>query len=927
VLTPLLKTKLYIPPPRPYFVSRPWLTEMLDQGLRPGHKLSLISTPAGYGKTTLLVEWIHNVIQNGVNAVWLSLDKGDNDPFRFWCYVLTALNKIPQLQQTDIGESALAMLQSHQPPPIDSVLIGLINEIARIPEPMVLVMDDLHLVIESVIHAQLTTLLEHLRSDTGGLHLVIATRRDPPWPMARLRAKGELLEIRTQDLRFTQDESAQFLTQAIGFELSPENISALDERTEGWIAGLQMAALSIKERQDLSRFVASFTGSHRFILDYLVEEVIDRQPPDIQEFLLKTSILERMSAPLCEVVVHAERKETLPAADTLREAAGPDYQAILTYLEQRNLFLTPLDDKRRWYRYHHLFADLLRNRLKKIYPGEVRDLHRRASAWYEDNNWVTEAVKHALEAEDTARVARLVEQNAFSMLDRGEMSTLLGWLEMIPVDIRRARPWMGLAHAWVLVYDGQLEGTEEELQRVEKALTVLGSVEQERAAGHISAIRAYAAWIRGDGEKAEYFARQALTQLPEEELTVRALTGTTLAGALMQCDDLDGASQLQGDAILRSQASGNTHVYMLSVSMFAFLLIQQGRMYEAEALCRQALASAAEQAGRRGGQSPAIAQVYAMLSAVRQARNELESAVSLAQKGLDLSKRWTQADTLTVNYVYLADALIAAGDLVGASDAVQGCKQLGYVSSWFDAIVGRQEATLMLAIGDIPAAVRWAEQRGMDYQDPIPQPRRSAYRVFARILVAQGKLDEASLLLDRLIEANERTGAFGSLVRVLTIKALVMDKLGNEIDALAVLDRALGLAEPERIMRPFLGVGEEMVPMLQKAAARRTTPKYTRELLLLLKADSGLAEALNDRDRGTGEDVSMDAQEWPVESLTKREMEVLRLLNTRLSVPEIAREMYVAPSTIRTHIRNIYSKLDVHSRFELVHRAKDLGLI
>ena len=916
MLAPLLNTKLYIPALRSNVVKRDRLLDQLDDGLSQDRKLSLISAPAGYGKTTLVIDWLHELQQRGVGVAWLTLDRMDNAPLRFWAYFLSALRTIPQLEQVGLGESALVSLQSKQPPSMETLLSSLINELVLISECVVLALDDMHLVTDSLVHETLTDLMEHLPRGFG-LHLVIAARSDPPWPIARFRSRGELTEVRVHDLRFTAEEAALFFKQPFDLELSPQDIDTLEERTEGWITGLQMAAISMRGghhflgQQRPEDFIKTFTGSHRYVLDYLIEEVFSQQPPEIQNFLLKTSILDRLSASLCDAVCDGTHSKTL-----------------LSQIEESNLFLMPLDDNRLWYRYHQLFADLLQARLRQDMPDQIPGLHQRASAWFEEQGWVVESVRHALAADDIALAARLIEENAFTLLDQGDIISLPDWLDEIPGDLRQARPWLAIARAWMQVYAGRLDANAAEIKQIEQQLPVMEIDEQNRASGHINAIRAYASWIHGDGESAITYARRALEQLPDDELAVRALVATTLAQGLVQVDDLPGASRLRERAIAWSRASGNIHVYMLAASGFSFILLQQGWLTEAETLCRQALQAAGDKAGGPSGQSPAVAQVYAILSSVLLIRNEIKEAVMLAREGLRLGKRWAQADTLTVNYVYLAEALIVAGDLEGAASAIDGAKRVGkHVSGWFDTIVGREEAEYFLVRGDLRAAVHWAESRDMDYRDDVPQPSRSAYRTLVKVLIAQGRLGEASTLVDRLIDKAESTGASAVLVGLLLLKAVVLSKQGKHEDATTVLGRALELAEPERITLPFLRSGEPIVSLLQNSFARGITPYFTRDLLALLESEPIPAGSHSGSLPDGWKTPAADNRRRLVEPLTARELDVMRLLNSGLSIPEIAREMYVAPSTIRTHVRNIYSKFDVHTRYEAVQRAKYLEII
>ncbi|MGD9002616.1 MAG: AAA family ATPase, partial [Anaerolineae bacterium] len=463
--TSLLKTKLYIPPLRSELVLRPHLVDRLDGGFRRGRKLILVAAPAGYGKTTLLSEWI---TQRDLRprVAWVSLDVDDNDPARFWTYVAAALQTV----QEDIQGLAPAAFQSPNPPPIESTLTSLLNQIAEVPDPLVLILDDYHMIQTSAIHDALSFLLENL---PPRMHLVIATRADPPLPIPRLRGRGQLTELYQSDLRFTSQEAADFLNRAMGLDLSVEDVAALEKRTEGWIAGLQMAAVSMRGRDDIAGFVRAFTGSHRYILDYLGEEVLGQQPEGVREFLLQTAILDRLTAPLCDAVVG---RATL---DKARDGS----QAMLEYMESNNLFIVALDDQRRWYRYHRLFADLLLRQLQRQRPDLVPQLHRRASEWNEANSLTGAAVTHALAAEDFGRVAHLLEQAAWPMLTRGEMTTLLGWLDALPEDAVRARPRLGILRAWALALTGQLD----------EADSYLSGAEARYGRGEVAAVRGYIA--------------------------------------------------------------------------------------------------------------------------------------------------------------------------------------------------------------------------------------------------------------------------------------------------------------------------------------------------------------------------------------------------------------------------------------------------
>ncbi|MBC8450567.1 MAG: hypothetical protein H8D78_22765 [Chloroflexi bacterium] len=495
MISPLLSTKLYVPPVRPELVPRPRLIERLNAGLH--RKLTLVSAPAGFGKTTLLSEWTQ---QSEFSVAWVSLDRDDSDPARFWAYFIAALQTV----QADVGEGALAVFQSPQPPPIEAILTTLINEIATLPDPFALVLDDYHLIQAQPIHSALAFLLDHLPPQ---IHLVIAGRADPPLPLARLRGRGQLTELRETDLRFTLDEAATFLNQVMGLGLSAEDVAALEARTEGWIAGLQMAALSMRGRKDIPGFIAAFTGSHRYILDYLMEEVFQQQSADVQDFLLKTSILERFTAPLCDAI--AERE---------------DSHDVLLALERANLFIVPLDESRQWYRYHRLFADLLRHRLQIAGPQDlVPHLHTRASQWYEAEGFAAGAVHHALAGSDWERAATLILDVSETMLKRGELVTLLGWLQALPAEVVRVRPQLCLTYGWALILTGQLDAAESYLGQAE------GAAQDDAALlGDIVSAQAFIARIRGDDSRTIELSQRALSLLPQDDLSARSIVAVNL---------------------------------------------------------------------------------------------------------------------------------------------------------------------------------------------------------------------------------------------------------------------------------------------------------------------------------------------------------------------------------------------------------------
>jgi LuxR family maltose regulon positive regulatory protein len=945
---PLLTTKLYIPPTRPEIVPRPRLIEHLQAGLR--RKLTLVSAPAGFGKTTLLSECARLCSQK---VAWLSLDKSDNDPTRFWAYVVAAL----QTTHQNLGEATMAMLHSTAMTPasaalpMESLLTGLINEVAQVQGPLVLVLDDLHLIVSKEIHDGLYFLLDNLPPQ---VHLAVSSRADPPWPLARLRGQGNMIEVRVQDLRFTPDEAAAFLNDVMELDLSAKDIAALEEHTEGWIAGLQMAALSMQGRKreqtktDLSAFIRAFTGSHRFILDYLLEEVLIQQSDDLQAFLLNTSILERLTAPLCDVV-----------------SGRTDSRAILSHLDQANLFLIALDDERRWYRYHHLFADLLYSRLRQAQPDQIPALHHTASRWYEGQKMIAEAVRHALAAGDVERVAQLIEKNALGMIYQRELTTLIGWLDALPEEMVRSRPWLCIARAWALSLVGQFEAVETLLQDAEKALmaeTAAGSppgqagaipgtadasllalsqIEEagaRRAAGYILALRAYSLAVQAHVREAAGLVRASLKCLPARDHMVRSFSTSLLASVLRWTGDFAGAHEAWTESLAICQAAGDITGVVIVLCALAALQIEQGQLHGALGTGQQALQLVTEYAKEGGRDLPVAGPAYARMSTVLCEWNDLPGALEHATEAVRISERWGAAEGTTTGFTTLGRVLQAMGDYEGASRALQQARQLANsLSPWYGGQVAAQQARLRLAEGDLAAASDWAAQlrEEHDIEGDFDFLSYDEYVNLARVLIAQSRetggdhgesarlLDESRGLSARLLELAESAGATFRVIETLVVQAMAWQAGGDADRALACLERGLYLARPEGYVRSFVDEGAPMGRLLRQVVAQGIAPEYAARLLAALAEET---------DAETGEDEvapqpAVDPASILVEPLTDREMDVLRLLNTTLTSAEIADQLFISVHTARSHIKNIYGKLGVHKRMDAVLQAKQLRLI
>ena len=887
--TPILTTKLYIPQPRSKTVLRPRLIERLNEGLSASRKLTLICAPAGFGKTTQVSEWAA-VCERPV--AWLSLDEGDNDPIRFLTYLVAALQTI----MVNIGVGVLDVLQSPQSPSTESILTALINEITTVPDEFILVFDDYHVIDAKPVDEALSFLLKHLPPQ---MHLVIATREDPHLPLAQLRARNQLTELRAIDMRFTTSEAAEFLGQVMGLNISAEDIAALEIRTEGWIAGLQLAALSMQGQTDTAGFIKSFTGSNHFVLDYLIEEVLQQRSESIQIFLLSTSILDRLCGPLCDAVMGYP------------SASG---QETLEYLEHANLFIVPLDTERRWYRYHHLFGDLLRQRLGK--PKEFAGLHLRASQWYEENSDLDSAFHHAIAAGDFVRATGLAETAWQGMNGSFQSIAWLGWVKKLPEDVIRDYPVLCTQLGRAFADAGEPEASELRLQDAERCLDgsdLANEAQLKPLPAIIALVRASNAQMQGDLAATVKYAKQALQIIPEDDFVLRAQANITLEVTHWANGNLESAI-LAIDDWMESMTQLGNHIFVVaSAFAVADLLVSMGRLGEAERTYQEALQLAAQ----HGSEAEHItAHHYLGLSMIYRQRGDDTLAAHHFKRAAELGLQTTLVDWLYRWNVAQAQLKEDAGDLKSALALLDEAKRV-YIRSAVPDL--RPIAALKACIylkQERPDIVRaWVEERGLSLADKISYLHEFEYITLARLEIANPLVNT---LLERLLQAAEAQKRQGSVLDILLVQALAQEVQGNHLLALAVLNRALALAKPEGYVRVFVDEGEAMRLLIENQSYNRDHPlsDYVNKLLTAFTQPVSVPKS-----------AIIHQKSDMTEPLSEREREVLKLLRTDLRGPEIASQLFVSLNTFRTHTKNIFNKLGVNNRRAAVRRAEELNLI
>jgi LuxR family transcriptional regulator, maltose regulon positive regulatory protein len=881
--TPILATKLYIPPTQPQLVLRSRLIEQLDKSLLSGHKLTVICAPAGFGKTTLVSEWVTGRERP---VVWLSLDETDSDPTRFLSYLIAALQTIVP----NIGQEVMRVLQSHQPPPTESILTILLNEIADIPDNFILVLDDYHIVDAKRIDSALTFLIKH---QPLKMHLLIVTREDPSLPLAQLRARGQLTELRVADLRFSPSEASEFLNKVMGLNLQAEDVAALEFRTEGWIAGLQLAALSMRGHEDAASFIKSFTGNHHFVLDYLVEEVLQRQPESVQTFLLCTSILDRFCGPLCDAVLLDP------------SVSG---QETLEYIEHANLFLIPLDSERRWYRYHHLFADLLRQRLQQNNASSTKDvteLHRRASIWYEDHGLEIEAFHHAATANDVERAERLIEGKGVPLQFRGAGNIVLNWLESLPTAVLNARPSLWVTYATSFMMTGQPSSVEQKLQSAEAALAAAlqgrePDSKTQDLIGRIASIRATLGIIQHDAETIITQSRRALEYLDPNNLPLRTATTYTLGYAYQLQGARAAASQAYTEVISISKSFGDS-VYTTAATLCLGQVQEvDNQLHLAAESYRRALHLAGDPPQGMAGEA------FLGLARIHYEWNDLEAAQQYGQQCLRLTRQMEGVSTSASHGLFLARLRFAQGDVAGAAavldDVEEFVRRHNFVLMMPD--VAAVKVLILIHLGDLTAAAHLAQLHDL----PISQ---------ARVHLAQGNPSAALPLLEARRQQMDVKGWQDEQLKVMVLQTVVHHANGEKDKALQLLREALARAEHGGFIRIFVDEGLPIAQLLSELAFQGIKPEYIGKLLAVFEAK---------RKKSQDKAYSSPVQSL-IDPLSPRELEVLQLIAQGLSNREISQRLFLALSTVKGHNRIIFDKLQVQRRTEAIAYARKLGLI
>ena len=911
----ILPTKFFIPTPRSSLVLRKQLLARIQAGL--SGKLTLVSAPAGYGKSTLLAEWAR---QSNIPVAWLSLDKSENDPTRFWEYFVAALKTLPCLGDRQIGENLTALLQISPISEQEAFFEKLVSEITSIPRRFVLILDDFHVVTEPQIQDSLYHMLENLPAGSSGMHLIISGRSDPPWPLARMRLHGEMNEVRLGDLRFSEEETSQFLNESMHLGLLPENVARLESRTEGWIAGLQMAALSLRGREDITGFLDGFSGEHRFILDYLVEEVLSQQSGEILEFLLLTSILDRLTGDLCTAIT-----------------GNKSSTDILLQLEKNNMFLIALDDQRNWYRYHHLFSDLLRKQLQTRNPERMTELHRQASMWYDQAGYISDAITHACESRDWDFTAFQLEKHIMTLIQNGEMTLTRQWINLLPDVIIRARPMLCVAQAWSSAKHDSVQLVEDLLAQASATLSAqlfqdgnLDPQVHEWVNSQIAVLEVVIARARDDSTRHQQ--ELALKAIDRADLVGNPAARATLFFRLGLCyldlGKTEQANQIFLKAFELGRSSGNH--YAMHAANYGRMVIAklEGRLIDLDKIIRLSQ----EDTGLSDKQLyPMVGIDMTMAGMLYYEWNDVQSAQDCLIRGLELVEHIGIPEVLVKGHFVFACIKILQGEFNSTPNLIQIAEH-GHpnLATYAAALQARIELLLAQTTGDSrfgQSAIRWADKQQLTLRD------QSTYDwdiqgilIYGRILhwqnhtkpetSIQSRIGEVINFIQKETEPLKNLGWHGSLVETYIVMAILFYSVEENTKALSALKNALTLAKPHGFLRTFVDEGPTMQGLLQLALAEGIQSDYVQCLLSTFERQAIPTQS-------TPQTTTMDFRE----QLSKREMQVLRLLNSSLNVPQIADEIHLAPTTVRTYVQNIYQKLDVHGRIEALQRATELGLL
>jgi LuxR family maltose regulon positive regulatory protein len=904
-LPTILSTNLQIPQLHRELIPRESLVKKLDETFH--FPITFISAPAGFGKTTLLSQWAAGSHKEKLReyAAWISLEN-ECDLRQFWMYVITALEEI----QAGVGKSALDLLEMAQPP-VYAILRNLINEISAVPEVFVLILDDYHQVDDPAIHSALTYFVNHLPPN---LHLVVASRSQPPLPLARWRANHQLYELREGDLRFTPAEVAAFFNEIKGLDLSLDEIAALGIRTEGWIAGLQLVALSVQGFDEAAKhsFVSAFTGSQRYILDYLVEEVMQRQPEHIKSFLLQTAVLERLCDPLCNAVT-----------------GRSDGQAILEHLERANMFTIPLDQERHWYRYHHLFRDVLRHELKRTMPGIEVDLHRRAAAWYVNAGQTEDAIRHACTAHILDQAIELIESVISTAWNRGEIRNIIEWLGSVPPGDLILHPNLMVYYIRALLHGGQMEAAEQKLKEVEAAtrsrLGAGSSVDDRLLLGTLCAFRTLIAAVSGEPESALNLGREALSLLPSENMDIRAYTMNSLGMAHYYLGDMSAAIQTLAEGGELARKAGNLFPMLAAAAYQAEAMMCQGQLRQAEKILQQALIRGELPNQTTRAWLPAASYTCVGMGCLLYEWNKLEEAERYLNEAIELGQQLAFGSAPWSAYHILTRLKLARGDKRGALVMIQQAQnyQLTHSLPVFVRWMEATQARAWLALGQLEEVEHWVHTNGV-YGKPSPAFVQEFEQItLARLYLLQARPRQVLALFDRIYPMASSSGRNGHGIEILALAALAQQALGESRLAIATLQSALRMAEPEGYLRTFVDEGRPMAALLHQSLARGVMPEYVRRLLGAFPAGDLPGSASVDN---SGPSQARPIQDNLIEPLSQRELEVLQLIAYGASNVDIAGELIIATTTAKKHVSNIIQKLGVENRTQAAAKGRHLGL-